>query len=77
MEAPNEETGEENGREREREIGTRAGRGIDIGGPGGDGDGTKGGRGGPEKHRGARPGATATEERGGGRGRPRHKYAEN
>lgn len=52
---------EENG----KEIGTRAGRGIDIGGPGGDGDGTKGGRGGPEKHRGARPGATATEGRGG------------
>lgn len=54
---------EENG----KEIGTRAGRGIDIGGPGGDGDGTKGGRGGPEKHRGARPGATATERREGGR----------
>lgn len=40
---------EENG----KEIGTRAGRGIDIGGPGGDGDGTKGGRRGPEKNRGA------------------------
>lgn len=44
-----------------KEIGTRAGRGIDIGGPGGDGDGTKGG-----------PGAAA-----GAGERPRHKYAEN
>lgn len=35
-----------------KEIGTHAGRGIDIGGPGGDGDGMKGGRGGPEEHRG-------------------------
>lgn len=51
---------EENG----KEIGTRAGRGIDIGGPGGDGDGTKGGRGGPEKHRGAARGNGGGEEGG-------------
>lgn len=36
MEAPNEKA---------RERGTHAGRGIDIDVPGGDGDGTKGGRG--------------------------------
>lgn len=43
---------EENG----KEIGTRAGEGIDIGVPGGDGDGTKGGRGGRRSAKG-RPGA--------------------
>lgn len=43
MVAPGEEAGEEGGRENGKEIGTREGRGIDIGGPGGDGDGTKGG----------------------------------
>lgn len=57
MEAPNEKAGEESG----KEIGIRAGRGIDIGVPGGNGDETKGGRG----------GRRSTE------GRPRHKYAEN
>lgn len=43
MVAPGEEAREEDGRENGKEIGTREGRGIDIGGPGGDGDGTKGG----------------------------------
>lgn len=52
-----------------KEIGTRAGRGIDIDVPGGDGDGTKGGR---ESRRSSGGGG-----RGQRRGRPRHKYAEN
>lgn len=39
-----------------KEIGIRAGRGIDIGVPGGDGDGPKGGRGGRRSTEG-RPGA--------------------
>lgn len=44
MVAPGEEeAGEKGGGENEKEIGTREGRGIDIGGPGGGGDGTKGG----------------------------------
>lgn len=42
--------------ESEKEIGIRAGRGIDIGVPG-NGDGTKGGRGGRRSTEG-RPGAT-------------------
>lgn len=62
MEAPNEEAGEEGG----KEIGIRAGRGIDIGVPGSDGDGTKGGRGDRRSTKGWQR-----------RGRPRHKYAEN
>lgn len=44
-------------------------RGIDIGVPGGDGDGTKGGR--------AGAGGAARGGRGQRGGRPRHKYAEN
>lgn len=52
MEAPNEKAGEESG----KEIGIRAGRGIDIGVPGGDGDETKDGRGGRRSTEG-RPGA--------------------
>ena len=47
MEAPNEEAGEESGKEIGiRARGRRGGGGIDIGVPGSDGDGTKGGRGG-------------------------------
>lgn len=59
---------ESRGKESGKEIGTRAGRGIDIDVPGGDGDGTKGGR-----------GSRRSSGEGGGqrRGRPRHKYAEN
>lgn len=45
MEAPNEKARKQSGKESGKEIGTRAGRGIDIDVPGGDGDGTKGGRG--------------------------------
>jgi len=41
VEAPNEKARKQSG----KEIGTCAGRGIDIDVPGGDGDGTKGGRG--------------------------------
>lgn len=51
----------------ERDIGTRAGKGIDIGGPGGDGDRTKDGRGGaggaPWGGRGAEEGAAETQIR--------------
>lgn len=52
---------------------------IDIGGPGGDGDGTEDGRAGasekpPWGGRGQRGVQKAGEEK---RSRPRHKYAEN
>lgn len=62
MEAPKERARARRAKESGREIGTRAGGGIDIDVPGGDGDGTKGGRGSRRNSRGGGRG-----QRGGGR----------
>lgn len=70
-------------RKREREMGVRTRglrdggeSGIDIGGPGGDGDGTEDGRGGVGRALWGSEGCRRLWE-GERRSRPRHKYAEN